>query len=280
MNTVDGKQIAGEIAECLKAAIAQSKKELRLAIVLTDKSPATLAFVKKKEEFGARIGVQARVYDEVVYATSARSLRMRVSELAAIPQNDGVIVQLPLPDAVENTQKVLNAVPPKKDADMLSARSVGDFVTAKTKLLPPVVGAVAEILQRAGVRDVRGLAAVVIGAGVVAGRPVAEWFAREGATVTATNSSTKDLGYYTRVADIVVSTAGSPGILRGDMIKNGVIIVDVGTTSVNGKLKGDVDFESCAPKAKFITPVPGGVGPIVVAKVFENLAALNDIELP
>ena len=107
MNVVEGKRIAGEIAERLKAAIARSRKELRLAIVLTDKSPATLAFVKKKEEFGARIGVSVRVYDEAVRATSARSLRTRVSELAAIAKNDGVIVQLPLPSAVENLMPLL-----------------------------------------------------------------------------------------------------------------------------------------------------------------------------
>lgn len=279
MNIIDGKRIAEEIAERLKAAIVQSKKELRLAIVLTDKSPATLAFVKKKEEFGARIGVSVRVYDEAARATSARSLRARVAELAAVTQNDGVIVQLPLPEAVENVQKVLNAVPPKKDADMLSARSVGDFITGKTALLPPVAGAVAEILRHAGLKSVRGCSAVVIGAGAVAGRPVAEWFIREGAHVTVVNSSTKNLAYYTREADIIVSTAGSPGILRGDTVKDGVIVIDVGTTSVDGKLKGDVDFESVAPKAKLITPVPGGVGPIVVAKVFENLAVLNGVML-
>lgn len=279
MNTIDGKKIAGEIAERLKAAISRSKKELRLAIVLTDKSPATLAFVKKKAEFGARVGVQVRVYDEAARATSARSLRARVSELVAVTQNDGVIIQLPLPEAVENTQKVLNAVPPKKDVDMLSARSVGDFITNKTELLPPVAGAVAEILNRVGVQHVRGLAVVVVGAGAVAGRPVTEWFVREGAHVTVVNSSTKNLAYYTREADIIVSTAGLPGILHGDMVKDDVIVIDVGTTDVHGKLKGDIDFESVAHKAKLITPVPGGVGPIVVAKVFENLVALNGVML-
>ncbi len=280
MNIIDGKKIAGELAEQLRAAIAASEKELRLAIVITRKDSVIAAFVRKKEEFGKAVGVDVRVYDESAWATSARSLRARVAELAAVSQNDGVIVQLPLPEAVENVQKVLNAVPPKKDVDMLSARSVGDFITAKTDIMPPVAGAVAELLKRAdpSVRYLSGLQAVVIGTGAVAGRPVAQWLAREGATVTVANSETKDLAYYTRQADIIVSTAGAPGLVCADMLKDGVIVVDVGTTDVGGKLKGDVDFEEVAKKARLITPVPGGVGPIVVAKVFENLAVLNRVK--
>ena len=277
---IDGKQIAGEIRERLKEAVVLSQKQLRLAIVLTTDDPATKAFVRKKEEFGKSIGVDVRVYDETAYATSARSLRDRVSELTHITENNGVIVQLPLPDGVGNTQKVLNAVTPEKDVDMLSARSIGDFNVGATATLPPVVGAVKEILYRYDAAyTLTDKHAVVVGSGMLVGKLVSEWFLREGATITTVNENTKDIAYYTKNADIIVTGAGSPGIITGDMVKEGVHIIDVGTSSVNGKLKGDVDFDSVKEKAGFITPVPGGVGPIVVAKVFENLLIRNDISL-
>jgi methylenetetrahydrofolate dehydrogenase (NADP+) / methenyltetrahydrofolate cyclohydrolase len=276
---IDGKNIAEEIAKRLKETTALSGRTLRLAIILTTDDKVTKAFVQKKEEFGKHIGVDVRVFEDTSYAGSSRSLRDRVSEVVREKANDGVIVQLPLADTVLNIQKVLNAITPEKDVDMLSARSIGDFNVGSSRIVPPVVGAVKELLSRSDMLDsVVGKHVVVVGSGMLVGKLVSEWFLREGATITTVNEHTKEIVYYTKNADIIVTGAGSPGIITGDMVQDGVRIIDVGTTSVDGKLKGDVDFDSVEPKASLITPVPGGVGPVVVAKVFENLLILNGIQ--
>ncbi|PJE64749.1 MAG: hypothetical protein COU90_00570 [Candidatus Ryanbacteria bacterium CG10_big_fil_rev_8_21_14_0_10_43_42] len=277
---IDGKKISADIADTLREKIQMSRKKLRLAIVLTTHDPATKTFVRKKEEFGKKIGVDVRVYDEVLNAMSARSLRDRVSELVHVPENNGVIVQLPLADSVGNVQKVLNAVTPEKDVDMLSARSIGDFNVGSSIILPPVVGAVKEILLRHDASYVlRDKRVVVVGSGMLVGKLVSEWFLREGATITTINKYTKDSIYYTKNADIIVTGAGSPGIITGDMVQEGVCAIDVGTTPVQGVLRGDMDFDSVKKKAALITPVPGGVGPIVVANVFKNLLILCGINV-
>lgn len=277
---IDGKKIADSLEFRLKAAVSASKKELRLAIVLTTDDPATQAFVRKKEEFGKRIGVDVRVYEEAENAVSARHLRDRVSELASISENNALIVQLPLPEVVGNIQKVLNAVVPEKDVDMLSARSVGDFTVGTSDTMPPVVGAIQEIFRQENIfQSLAGITALVIGAGSVAGRPVSQWLIREGVAVTVVTKETKhgDTMYYAKTADLIVACAGSPSLVTGDMVKEGVVAIDVGITKVDGKFKGDFHLDSVAPKAKLITPPIGGMGPIVVAKVFENMLLQNGI---
>ena len=280
--TVDGKKIAEVLEARLKDAVVASHKQLRLGIVLATSDPATQAFVRKKEEFGKRIGVDVRVYNEMENAVSARRLRDRVSELTGISENSALIVQLPLPEAVGNVQKVLNAVVPEKDADMLSARSIGDFMVGTSDTMPPVVGAIQEIFKQEKVfSNLAGIKVVVIGAGPVAGRPVSQWLIHEGAAVTVVTKETahEDITYYTKTANLIIACAGSPGLVTGDMVKDDVVAIDVGVTKIDGKFKGDFDFDSVAPKAKLITPPIGGIGPIVVAKVFENVLRLNKIKI-
>ena len=205
---LDGKKIATDIQVRLKEAVKASGKKLRLAIIITTDDPATHAFVKKKVEFGEGISVDVRIYDEYERASSATMLRERISEIVKISENNGVIIQLPLRENIKNTEKILNAVPPRKDVDMLSARSVGNFAVGICKTMPPVAAAVREILSSTNSSiNFAGLKVVVVGAGRVAGRPVSHWLIREGAAVTVVNKDTplSDITHFTKVADIIAT---------------------------------------------------------------------------
>ncbi len=268
---IDGKQIARELLATIRREVDERNLKLRLGIVITAEDPATNSFVRSKVRAGEAAGIEVRIYKEFTYKNSANKLRARVGEL--LKGNDAMIIQLTGRNGVENIQRALDAVPLGMDVDVLSSDANGDFLTGKGKWLPPLVSAVRKILSYGNppVVDVKGKEVVVVGTGPVAGRPVSIWFIREGATVTPVNKYTRDVSFYTRHADIIVSCVGKQGIITGDMVKDGVIAIDVGmSTGEDGKLHGDFDFNSVAQKAAIITPVPGGVGPIAVAMLMEN----------
>src|SRR3989344_7515530 len=270
----DGKKIRDAIADEIRAEIAARAHPLRLAIVLVGEDPRSLAFVRQKEKFAASVGIETRLYTFPA-DISATKLRSEVSKIVHIVQNDGVIVQLPLPAHIP-PQNILNAVTPEKDVDMLSARSVGNFATGVSKIMPPVVGAVAAILYTyIPELSLKGKRAVVVGRGRLVGLPVGQWLMGAGASVSFVDEHTADIGIYTKQADIIISGAGVPGLLTGEMVRESAIVIDAGTTESQGKLLGDVDAVSVGPKAALVTPVPVGVGPVTVAKVFENLVVLH-----
>jgi len=246
---IDGKQIAGEIIDGIGNAL-QGKK---LGIVVGVDDPAIESFVRIKSEVATRLGVEV--------------VRVSVPAGAAfeelIGSCDGVIVQLPHPDA----DTLLAQLPPEKDPDAL-----GQHPLVRT----PVVVAIAEILQRADVR-VEGVRSVVVGSGRLVGVPVARFLKESGAEVTVI---TKTEGSFDALknADIVVLGAGSPGLVAPHMLKEGVVLIDAGTSESKGKLAGDAD-PACASIARVFTPVPGGVGPIAVACLFKNMQTLIAREL-
>lgn len=258
---VDGKKIRDEILEKLKENF-ESIGGATLAVVWVGDDPATAKFIEYKKKVAERIGVTVRMF-EYENTILESDLEQEVQRLAVDSEINGIIVQLPLPAQID-VQKILNLVPPAKDIDALNPETV---------VLSPVVLAVKEILDRHNI-SLNNKNYVVVGQGKLVGRPVAVWLAGEGADVTAIDSKTKDINNQIKQADVIISGIGQPGFITPDMVKDGVVLIDAGTSEQAGKLAGDID-PACAEKASLFTPVPGGVGPIVLATLFENLWKLT-----
>lgn len=256
---IDGKKIAEEIKASLSA------KGLKLAIVQVGDDEASNKFIEHKQKFAEEIGVETRIYN-LPKNISTSQLRLKMAEISHIKENNGVILQLPLPKQI-NTQYVLNGIIPAKDVDVLCSRAFGDFVTGHSKILPPVVAAIKIIFEKYNI-EVKGKNIVVVGAGRLVGKPAATWLINQEATVSVLNEFTPDISKFTREADIIVAGTGKPSLIKPDMVKDGVIIIDAGS------LIGDVD-PAVEKKSSLFTPVPGGIGPLTVAMVFKNLIELN-----
>lgn len=285
---LDGKKLSEKILDELKAGIAASKKQLRLAAIVVGEDAVTQKFVAQKKKTAASVGVDVREYN-FAETISTNELRKRVAEIVHEEKNTGVIVQLPLPEHI-NTQYILNAVPPEKDVDVLSARAVGNFAVGKSVVMPPVAGAIKALFDEYQV-DYRNKYTVIVGAGNLVGKPVALWLLNEKAMFTVVRSSTQNPVEFTRNADILISGVGKQKFITGDMVKDGVVIVDAGTSvdrqPITDNLQpttdsrqqriiaGDVDFDSTASKVSYITPVPGGIGPVAVAILLKNLFLLS-----
>ncbi|OGF95688.1 hypothetical protein A2Y47_01865 [Candidatus Giovannonibacteria bacterium RIFCSPLOWO2_12_43_8] len=268
---VDGKAIAEKIKSSLAEEISKSKKKIRLAVLKVGKDPVTARYLEVKKKFAEAIGVDVRIY-EVPTDISNNKLREKLSEIVHIEENTGVIVQLPLPEKI-NMQYILNAIIPGKDPDMLSSGAWGKFSTGKSKILPPVVGAVKVIFDENKI-ELKGKNAVVVGAGRLVGKPAASWLIGEGATVSVVDENTKNPEDYIKKADIIISGVGKPKTIEADMVMDGVIAIDCGTSESSGQVAGDIDLE-VVKKASLFAPVPGGVGPITIAMLFKNLIELS-----
>ncbi|HEY9583266.1 MAG TPA: bifunctional 5,10-methylenetetrahydrofolate dehydrogenase/5,10-methenyltetrahydrofolate cyclohydrolase [Candidatus Paceibacterota bacterium] len=260
---IDGRKIAENIASGLDG------RGLNLLVIQVGQDPATNSFIRMKKKFAERIGVQV-VIEQLPEYTKTVELVWRVSEANRDKNIAGVIVQLPLPDHVDE-KSVLEAIKVNKDPDALSLSPL---------VLPPVVGAIAEIVERYGI-ELTELDVAVVGYGKLVGQPVCQWLRNYGVKYVLATSETKNLKNILQSADVIISGAGVPGLIRPDMIKEGVVLIDAGTSEspdvpigVTGKLAGDCD-PLCASKAHLMTPVPGGVGPIAVAMLFRNLIALS-----
>lgn len=271
MVLLDGKKLAEKILAGLREEIGGVKKKLRLAIIVVGDNPVVRKFIEQKKKTAEQIGIDIRIYPFADTITT-NELRKRLAEVVHERKNTGVIIQLPLPPHV-NTQYILNSIPPEKDVDVLSARSLGNVVVGKSPVLSPVADAIKEFWEEYGI-EYRGRHIVIAGAGNLVGRPVALWLLGERATLSVVNKDTLNPESLFRMADIIISGVGKPKIITGDMVKEGVVLIDAGTSESEGELVGDVDFDSTASKASFITPVPGGIGPVTVAILLRNLVIL------
>lgn len=268
--TIDGKKIAGEIIERLKAL---PKPEKFFGAVLVGDDPASLNFLKQKEKAAQELGIPFRLY-ELPREITTDELRREIGLLAQPKNCGGFIVQLPLPEHV-NRHYVLNAIPKEKDADCLSEASLGAFYTGRGKITPPSAATVEEILKLEK-RDLRGLSAVMVGAGFLIGKPVGFWLQNRVAELIVLDSKVEDLHARLRGADIVISGAGQPGLFGAGDLKGGAIVIDFGfSRGADGKLTGDFDPAGADEKNIHYTKTPGGTGPILVAKLFENFYTLN-----
>ncbi len=268
---VDGKAIAEKIKASLREEVLRSGKKLRLAVIVVGGDTVTEKFLEQKKKFAAAIGADVHVYDFPADISTTK-LREKISEVVRIKENTGVIIQLPLPPHI-NTPYILDAIMPEKDPDLLSSKSWGAFAAGKNKILPPVVGAIKKIFQEYDIEP-KGKSIAVIGAGRLVGKPAALWLMSEGATVTVIDENSLHPARYTLHADIIISGVGKAGLITRDMVKEGAVIIDAGTSESGGSIKGDVEAEA-AERASVFSPVPGGVGPVAVAMLFQNLVALS-----
>jgi methylenetetrahydrofolate dehydrogenase (NADP+)/methenyltetrahydrofolate cyclohydrolase len=271
---IDGKQIAAEITDRTRQRVLALGRSVRLRAVVANPTPETESYLRIKAAQAKKAGIEMAVSD---LKPGMTTLALAAAVRAAAADADALIVQLPLPEGVD-LKPVLDMIPIEKDADVLSSAARARFARAgflkPDPLVPPVVGAVQEIFERAGV-DPKGKKAVVIGAGWLVGAPVAQWLEAQGAQVTTLIKGSERFGETVMNADIVVSGAGQPGLLTRSSLKAGAVLIDAGTSESGGAIVGDAD-PACAEIASVFTPVPGGVGPIAVAKLFENAVALAE----
>ncbi len=268
---VDGTAIATEALARTGARAEKLPRAPYVVAIAANESAATRSYLAVKERRAAEAGCALEVR-RFPAAVTEDELIAAVSETDA----DAVLVQLPLPEGID-TQRVCDAIPLEKDADVLSRAARASFERGdEDALLPPVIAAIAEVLERYGI-DARGKRAVVVGQGFLVGAPAAHWLERVGTEVTRVTIDTpkEDASAALRAADIVVSGAGSPHLITGDLLKEGVVLIDAGTSELGGRAVGDAD-PACAERCALFTPVPGGIGPIAVAKLFENAVFLAE----
>lgn len=264
---IDGKKIAEDIQGTLKRKIESAGHAPVLALVVVGEDPVIESFVRIKKRFAEKIGVHVEEhrFSEVIHTDT---LLVKVEELSLDAGVHGIVVQLPLPATID-TEAVLGAIVPKKDVDVISHEGMMIFESGESRFMPPVVGAMKEILDREGV-SLPGKKVVIVGLGRLVGKPAEIWFRNLGADVAVVTRTSIDIAEDIKQADILVLGAGSPSLVKPDMIKNGVVILDAGTSEEKGKLVGDAD-STCAEKSSVFTPTPGGIGPITVAVLFKNL---------
>ncbi|PHS25244.1 MAG: bifunctional methylenetetrahydrofolate dehydrogenase/methenyltetrahydrofolate cyclohydrolase FolD [Methylophaga sp.] len=269
---IDGKAIAVELKQALKKAtdirLAAGKRRPGLAVVLIGGDPASKVYVGSKRRSCEEIGFKSDAYDLPETTTEDKLLAL-IDTLNNDDEIDGILVQLPLPDHI-NTEAVIEHILPDKDVDGFHPYNLGRLAQRNPQLRPCTPKGIMTMLQRTGV-DLPGLEAVIIGVSNIVGRPMALELLAARCTTTSCHSKTKDLEFHVRRADLLVVAVGIAKFIPGEWIKEGAIIIDVGIHRLeDGSLCGDVDFDGAKEKAAWITPVPGGVGPMTVATLLEN----------
>ena len=282
MILIDGKATANQIKQEIADEVLQIKsaglRAPHLAAVLVGNDGASLTYVGSKVKSCERVGFDSTLI-RLPETTTEAELLDKIAELNRDETLDGYIVQLPLPKHI-NEEKVLLAIDPKKDVDGFHPSNFGRMALELETFIPATPYGIMQLIERYNI-DTQGKHVVVIGRSHIVGRPISILLSQKGAfanaTVTVAHSRTKNLKELTRSADIIVSALGVPGFVTADMVKEGVVIIDVGITRVEDSsnpkgyyITGDVDFKSVAPKTSFITPVPGGVGPMTIAMLLKN----------
>ncbi|HOW56750.1 MAG TPA: bifunctional methylenetetrahydrofolate dehydrogenase/methenyltetrahydrofolate cyclohydrolase FolD [Smithellaceae bacterium] len=269
---IDGGKIAQDIRNEVRLAVQQIKEKNGiapgLAVILVGDDPASRVYVGKKAQDCAEVGFLSRV-EKLPSDTGENKLLHLIKELNADKAIHGILVQLPVPKQI-NTEKIIEAIDPCKDVDGFHPYNVGRLVAGSPDRPSCTPYGIMELLDRSGVA-IAGKEAVIVGRSNIVGKPMALMLLARHATITVCHTKTKDLAAVTRRADILVAAAGKEAMIRGDMVKDGVVVIDVGTNrSREGKLVGDVAFAEVAPRASYITPVPGGVGPMTRAMLMKN----------
>ncbi|MEE8727669.1 MAG: bifunctional methylenetetrahydrofolate dehydrogenase/methenyltetrahydrofolate cyclohydrolase FolD [Rahnella inusitata] len=269
---IDGKTIAqqvrNEVAARVQQRLAEGKRAPGLAVVLVGENPASQIYVASKRRSCEEVGFISRSYDLPATTTEGELLKL-IDQLNNDGEIDGILVQLPLPAGIDNI-KVLESIHPDKDVDGFHPYNVGRLCQRAPTLRPCTPRGIVTLLERYGI-DTFGLNAVVIGASNIVGRPMSMELLLAGCTTTVTHRFTKNLRHHVENADLVVVAVGKPGFIPGEWIKPGAIVIDVGINRLeSGKVVGDVEYDAAAERASFITPVPGGVGPMTVATLIQN----------
>ena len=269
---IDGKTIAQairqEVAQKVQTRIANGKRAPGLAVILVGANPASQIYVGSKRRACEEVGFISRSYDLPDTTTEAELLKL-IDDLNQDNEIDGILVQLPLPAGIDNV-KVIERIHPDKDVDGFHPYNVGRLCQRAPRLRPCTPRGIVTLLERYDI-NTYGLNAVIIGASNIVGRPMSLELLLAGCTTTVTHRFTKDLELHVRNADLLVVAVGKPNFIPGEWIKPGAIVIDVGINRLeNGKVTGDVDFDEASKRAAWITPVPGGVGPMTVATLIQN----------
>ena len=279
MNIIDGKAVSKKVKEDVKAECEQLKAKgitPGLAVIIVGDDPASQVYVHNKE-----VACEACGFYSVKYALPAETtqdeLNALVDKLNKDDKINGILCQLPLPSHLDD-KEVINRIDPLKDVDAFHPVNVGAIMIGDYNYLPCTPAGVMELIHSTGV-DVSGKKAVVMGRSNIVGKPMAMLLLHENATVEITHSRTRDLAEITKGADILVAAIGKAKFVKADMVKDGAVVIDVGMNrDENGKLCGDVDFENVKDKCSFITPVPGGVGPMTIAMLMKNTLTAAKIQ--
>lgn len=265
---IDGKKISEKLLGEVKAKISKLKEKPGLAIVIVGENPASLIYVNSKEKMCNGLGAYCERYNLSKDVSETNLLKL-IDELNDNPKIHGILVQLPLPKQIDE-KLLIESIRPEKDVDGFSPLNLGNLAVGNTIIAPATPKAVMHLIESAG--KIEGKHAVIVGRSNIVGKPVALMLLEKNATVTICHSKTRNLGNYTKNADILVAACGSPQLIKKDMVKKGAVVIDVGINrTAGGKIVGDVDFDSVKEVASCITPVPGGVGPMTIAMLMDNL---------
>ena len=272
MQLIDGKALAGKVQATVGTEVEALKQEKNivpgLAVILIGDDPASHAYVKMKAKACENVGFYSITHN-MPDSISQEEIIATIEMMNNNPRIDGILVQLPLPPHVD-TDKILEVIDPKKDVDGFHAYNVGRLVTNLDAFVACTPLGVMKMFEEYNI-DLKGQDVCVVGASNIVGKPMASLLLNAEATVTITHIHTKDLKAHTSKADIIVVGVGVPGLIKADMVKEGAIVIDIGINRIaDGSLVGDVDFKNVSPKCSYITPVPGGVGPMTIAMLLSN----------
>ncbi len=268
---IDGKKISNQIKDELKeevAALKEQGKQVTLAVIQVGEDPASTVYVGNKKKACAYIGIQSQAY-ELAETITEKELLELIDKLNGDEEVNGILVQLPLPEHI-NEDRVIRAIDPAKDVDGFHPQSVGQLSIGQKGFVSCTPAGIIQLLKRENI-SIEGKECVVIGRSNIVGKPMSMLLLRENGTVTVCHSRTKDLKEVAKRADILVAAIGKPKFITSEYVKEGAVVIDVGIHRMeNGKLCGDVDFDDVEPHASAITPVPGGVGPMTIAMLMNN----------
>lgn len=265
---IDGKAVSQQVKDDIRAEIERDKLSIGLAVVIVGNNQASRVYVNNKKKACEVCGIKSYEYALPEETTEEQLLEL-VDTLNEDKNINGILVQLPLPKQI-NEEKIIERISPLKDVDAFHATNVGKIMIGNYAFLPCTPAGVMELIHSTGT-EISGKECVVIGRSNIVGKPMAMLLLHENATVTICHSRTKDLAEVCRRADILVSAVGKADFVTADMVKDGAVVIDVGMNrNAEGKLCGDVKYDEVEPKASYITPVPGGVGPMTIAMLMKN----------
>ena len=272
MQLIDGKSLAAKVQQNVAEEVEQLKQEKNivpgLAVILVGDDPASHAYVKMKAKACEKVGFYSITHNMPETISQDEIIEI-IEMMNNNPHIDGILVQLPLPKHID-TDKILEVIDPRKDVDGFHPYNVGRLVTKLDSFVACTPLGVMKMFEAYDI-DLKGKDVCVVGASNIVGKPMASLLLNADATVTVTHIHTKDLAAHTSKADIVVVGVGVPGLIKADMVKEGAIVIDIGINKLDdGRLVGDVAFDEVAPKCSYITPVPGGVGPMTIAMLLSN----------
>lgn len=268
---LDGKAVSAAVKQEVRAeveALREGGLQVGLAVIIVGDNPASRTYVNNKKKACAEAGIHSEEY-ALPASTTMEELLTLIDELNHKDSIHGILCQLPLPEGLDE-KAVIAAIAPEKDVDAFSAQNVGHIMIGDYSFLPCTPAGIMEMLKYYDI-PIAGKECVVIGRSNIVGKPMAMLLLQQNGTVTICHSKTQNLAEVTRRADILVAAVGIPHFVKADMVKDGAVVIDVGMDrDENGKLCGDVDFAAVEPKASYITPVPGGVGPMTIATLLKN----------